>query len=177
MSSYQAIAKDGLWTKNPALVQLLGLCPLLAVTGSVVNALGLGLAGDVPGSPVDGHACSGLRPRAITGAGGTAAEHVEKHQRARRENLRRERRPGSAHLIRRRTATAARYRREYSGSTPFFRTLISRASAVHDAKKNAESQPTPDRIRHSAQARIILEVCCAFSLSPAAALSPRAPPA
>jgi len=33
-----------LWTKNPALVQLLGLCPLLAVTGSVVNALGLGLA-------------------------------------------------------------------------------------------------------------------------------------
>ena len=44
MSSYQAIAKDGLWTKNPALVQLLGLCPLLAVTGSVVNALGLGLA-------------------------------------------------------------------------------------------------------------------------------------
>ncbi|MCJ8313572.1 MAG: electron transport complex subunit E [Saccharospirillaceae bacterium] len=35
---------DGLWVKNPALVQLLGLCPLLAVTGSVVNALGLGLA-------------------------------------------------------------------------------------------------------------------------------------
>ena len=34
---------DGLWNKNPALVQLLGLCPLLAVTGSVVNALGLGL--------------------------------------------------------------------------------------------------------------------------------------
>ncbi len=44
MSSYQAIVKDGLWTRNPALVQLLGLCPLLAVTGSVVNALGLGLA-------------------------------------------------------------------------------------------------------------------------------------
>jgi len=35
---------DGLWVKNPALVQLLGLCPLLAVTGSVTNALGLGLA-------------------------------------------------------------------------------------------------------------------------------------
>jgi electron transport complex protein RnfE len=33
-----------LWTNNPALVQLLGLCPLLAVTGTVVNALGLGLA-------------------------------------------------------------------------------------------------------------------------------------
>lgn len=44
MSSYQTIVKEGLWTKNPALVQLLGLCPLLAVTGSVVNALGLGLA-------------------------------------------------------------------------------------------------------------------------------------
>lgn len=38
------ISLDGLWTNNPALVQLLGLCPLLAVTGSVVNALGLGLA-------------------------------------------------------------------------------------------------------------------------------------
>jgi electron transport complex protein RnfE len=38
------IARDGLWSNNPALVQLLGLCPLLAVTGTVVNALGLGLA-------------------------------------------------------------------------------------------------------------------------------------
>jgi len=38
------ISKDGLWTNNPALVQLLGLCPLLAVTGTVVNAIGLGLA-------------------------------------------------------------------------------------------------------------------------------------
>lgn len=38
------ISLDGLWHNNPALVQLLGLCPLLAVTGSVVNALGLGLA-------------------------------------------------------------------------------------------------------------------------------------
>lgn len=44
MSTAATIVKDGLWTKNPALVQLLGLCPLLAVTGSVVNALGLGLA-------------------------------------------------------------------------------------------------------------------------------------
>ena len=41
---YREIAIDGLWTNNPALVQLLGLCPLLAVTGSVVNALGLGIA-------------------------------------------------------------------------------------------------------------------------------------
>lgn len=38
------ISRDGLWRNNPALVQLLGLCPLLAVSGNVVNALGLGLA-------------------------------------------------------------------------------------------------------------------------------------
>ena len=38
------IALNGLWKNNPALVQLLGLCPLLAVSGSVVNALGMGLA-------------------------------------------------------------------------------------------------------------------------------------
>jgi len=43
-SAFAEISRDGLWNKNPALVQLLGLCPLLAVTGSVVNALGLGLA-------------------------------------------------------------------------------------------------------------------------------------
>ena len=43
-SQYQDIVKSGLWTNNPALVQLLGLCPLLAVSNSVVNALGLGLA-------------------------------------------------------------------------------------------------------------------------------------
>lgn len=41
---YREISANGLWKNNPALVQLLGLCPLLAVTGSVVNALGLGLA-------------------------------------------------------------------------------------------------------------------------------------
>ncbi len=43
-TSYREISLNGLWKNNPALVQLLGLCPLLAVTGSVVNALGLGLA-------------------------------------------------------------------------------------------------------------------------------------
>ncbi len=42
--NYAEITKNGLWTNNPALVQLLGLCPLLAVSGTVVNALGLGLA-------------------------------------------------------------------------------------------------------------------------------------
>ncbi len=34
----------GLWQNNPGLVQLLGLCPLLAVTSTFVNGLGLGLA-------------------------------------------------------------------------------------------------------------------------------------
>lgn len=43
-SQWQEITQKGLWSNNPALVQLLGLCPLLAVSGSVVNALGLGLA-------------------------------------------------------------------------------------------------------------------------------------
>ncbi|MBA3988381.1 MAG: electron transport complex subunit RsxE [Idiomarina sp.] len=38
------LVRNGLWENNPALVQLLGLCPLLAVTGTVTNALGLGLA-------------------------------------------------------------------------------------------------------------------------------------
>ena len=38
------IVKDGLWTNNVALVQLLGLCPLLAVTSTFINGLGLGLA-------------------------------------------------------------------------------------------------------------------------------------
>lgn len=38
------IIKEGLWHNNTALVQLLGLCPLLAVSGTVVNALGLGIA-------------------------------------------------------------------------------------------------------------------------------------
>ncbi len=36
--------RQGLWEQNPGLVQLLGLCPLLAVTTSFVNGLGLGLA-------------------------------------------------------------------------------------------------------------------------------------
>jgi len=42
--SMRDITLDGLWKNNAALVQLLGLCPLLAVTGTVVNAIGLGLA-------------------------------------------------------------------------------------------------------------------------------------
>ena len=42
--SYSQLTLNGLWKNNPALVQLLGLCPLLAVTASTVNALGLATA-------------------------------------------------------------------------------------------------------------------------------------
>ncbi|NIM69719.1 MAG: RnfABCDGE type electron transport complex subunit E [Xanthomonadales bacterium] len=38
------VLADGVWRQNTGLVVLLGLCPLLAVTGTVVNGLGLGLA-------------------------------------------------------------------------------------------------------------------------------------
>ena len=43
-TDYRKITFDGLWKNNPALVQVLGMCPLLAVSGSVVNALALGAA-------------------------------------------------------------------------------------------------------------------------------------
>ena len=43
-ANFKELSLNGLWKNNPAIVQLLGLCPLLAVTGSVVNALGMGLA-------------------------------------------------------------------------------------------------------------------------------------
>ena len=43
-STYRELSLNGLWKNNPAIVQLLGLCPLLAVTGSVINAIGMGLA-------------------------------------------------------------------------------------------------------------------------------------
>ena len=36
--------QTGLWKDNPGLVQLLGLCPLLAVTTTLVNGFGLGVA-------------------------------------------------------------------------------------------------------------------------------------
>ena len=38
------ILHNGLWKQNTGLVQLLGLCPLLAVSNSVVNAVSLGIA-------------------------------------------------------------------------------------------------------------------------------------
>lgn len=44
MSQFKELTLQGLWKNNPGLVQLLGLCPLLAVTATVTNALGLGFA-------------------------------------------------------------------------------------------------------------------------------------
>ncbi|MEI2264695.1 electron transport complex subunit E [Erwinia sp. CGal63] len=44
MSEAKNLLVGGLWKNNSALVQLLGLCPLLAVTSTATNALGLGLA-------------------------------------------------------------------------------------------------------------------------------------
>lgn len=41
---YGEILDNGLWKQNPGLVQLLGLCPTLAVTSTVVNGVSLGLA-------------------------------------------------------------------------------------------------------------------------------------
>ncbi|HDL7143859.1 TPA: electron transport complex subunit E [Yersinia enterocolitica] len=44
MSEARDLLAQGLWKNNSALVQLLGLCPLLAVSSTATNALGLGLA-------------------------------------------------------------------------------------------------------------------------------------
>lgn len=43
-TSSTEITRNGLWKNNVALVQLLGLCPLLAVTSTTINGIGLGLA-------------------------------------------------------------------------------------------------------------------------------------
>jgi electron transport complex protein RnfE len=44
---YRRIAKDGIWDNNIIFVQALALCPLLAVTGTASNGLGMGLASTV----------------------------------------------------------------------------------------------------------------------------------
>ncbi len=44
MNENKLLMKNGMWSNNPALVQLLGLCPLLAVSSTITNALGLGIA-------------------------------------------------------------------------------------------------------------------------------------
>jgi len=43
-TSLKQILADGAWRQNTGLVVLLGLCPLLAVTNTLVNGLALGLA-------------------------------------------------------------------------------------------------------------------------------------
>ena len=43
-SRFRQILLDGTWRQNTGLVVLLGLCPLLAVTSTVINGLALGLA-------------------------------------------------------------------------------------------------------------------------------------
>jgi electron transport complex protein RnfE len=42
--TYREIVENGLWKQNSGVVQLLGLCPTLAVTSTVVNGFSLGLA-------------------------------------------------------------------------------------------------------------------------------------
>ena len=44
MTAIKTIIQDGLWKNNQALVALLGLCPLMAVTSTAINGLGLGIA-------------------------------------------------------------------------------------------------------------------------------------
>lgn len=43
-NNYWKIVKDGIWNNNIVFSQLLALCPLLAVTGTATNGLGMGLA-------------------------------------------------------------------------------------------------------------------------------------
>jgi len=43
-AEFKTLAHNGLWKQNPCLVQLLGLCPLLAVTTNAVNGIMLSLA-------------------------------------------------------------------------------------------------------------------------------------
>lgn len=44
LQSFRESAFNGLWKQNTGLVQLLGLCPILAISTSMVNAVSLGLA-------------------------------------------------------------------------------------------------------------------------------------
>lgn len=44
MNRFTKIAKNGLFAENPTFVQLIGMCPTLATTTSVKNALGMGIA-------------------------------------------------------------------------------------------------------------------------------------
>lgn len=43
-NDYRRISRDGIWDNNVVFSQMLALCPLLAVTGTATNGLGMGLA-------------------------------------------------------------------------------------------------------------------------------------
>lgn len=42
--AYREIAWNGIWKQNTGVVQILGLCPILAISTNIVNAVSLGLA-------------------------------------------------------------------------------------------------------------------------------------
>jgi electron transport complex protein RnfE len=42
--NYREIFRSGLWSNNPGIAQLLGLCPLLAVSRTLITGLALGIA-------------------------------------------------------------------------------------------------------------------------------------
>ncbi len=44
MNDYRGIFADGLWNNNVVFTQMLALCPLMAVTTTATNGLGMGLA-------------------------------------------------------------------------------------------------------------------------------------
>lgn len=44
MADYRLIMRDGIWDNNVVMAQMLALCPLLAVTSTATNGLGMGLA-------------------------------------------------------------------------------------------------------------------------------------
>ncbi len=44
MTDYSRLAKDGLWSNNMVFAQMLALCPVMAVTATATNGLGMGLA-------------------------------------------------------------------------------------------------------------------------------------
>jgi len=44
MADYRSIMRDGIWDNNVVMVQMLALCPLLAVTSTATNGLGMGMA-------------------------------------------------------------------------------------------------------------------------------------
>jgi electron transport complex protein RnfE len=44
LAEFRKIAANGVWTQNTSLVQILGLCPLLAVTTNLINGVMLSLA-------------------------------------------------------------------------------------------------------------------------------------